>query len=125
MWPNYRDAGARCLVTSGLVLSPEVIATTAAGVPDTALVVCRLRARPDTIRERMFRRARGYGPPLAGDELVGRSAAVLSEAADDSIREAEIMQRLDLGDFVIDTDDLSIAAVASAVLAHAGDWPGL
>ena len=125
MWPNYRDAGARCLLTSGIVLSPDVIAATAAAVPGTTLIVCRLRARHETIRERMFRRGRGYGPPLAGDELVGRPAAWLVEAADDSIREAEIMEKLDLGDFVVDTDDLSIASVAAAVRARAGDWPGL
>jgi predicted ABC-type ATPase len=123
MWPKYRAAGARCLLTSGIVLDPNVITMTAAAVSGTRLIVCRLRARPDMIRERVFRRGRGGGPPLPGDELMGRSEVRLAEAAEDSIREADIMEGYGLGDITVDTDDLSITAVAVTIRARAGDWP--
>jgi hypothetical protein len=125
MWPNYRDAGARCLIVSGIVTDPDVVPMTRAAVLGTALTVCRLRAGDEQLRARIFRRGYGGGPPLPGDELPGRSDEWLAGAADDSIREAGEMDRAGLGDFVVDTDDLTISAVAAAVRARAGDWPAL
>ena len=120
MWPNFRDAGATCLIASGIVQTKEEIRAHADEVPDLALTVCRLRATPATIRQRIHWRGAGFGPPLAGNELAGQSPDWLDAAADDSIAEAVRMERDELGDIVIDTDNVPIAQVAQEIRAATG-----
>jgi hypothetical protein len=117
MWPNFRSAGATCLIASGIVQRAAEIQMHAAAVPDTTLTVCRLRANPDQLRQRVYWRGAGYGPPLPGNEMPTWSAEQLRRAADDSVAEAEQMDRADLGDICIDTDNLTIDQVARAVRA--------
>jgi hypothetical protein len=125
MWPNFRAAGARCLVVSGIVNSHKAIRMHADAVPGLALTVCRLRVGHQELRKRIFQRGSGAGPPVPGDELRGQSVEWLSAAADDSIREADEMDRDGIGDLCVDTDGRPIAEVARLVRAHAGGWPGL
>jgi hypothetical protein len=120
MWPNYRSRGAQCLVTSGIVHRTDEIQARADAVPDLAMTVCRLRASHDELRRRILLRGAGGGPPLPGDEIRGRSAGWLSQAADESIEEADEMERNELGDICIDTDHLAIDEVARLVRASAG-----
>ena len=94
MWPNFRAAGATCLIASGIIHTDEEIRMHADGVPDLALTVCRLRAEPAQIRQRIRWRGAGYGPPLPGNDLVGQSPEWLDAAADDSIAEARQMDEL-------------------------------
>jgi hypothetical protein len=120
MWPNYRFAGARRLVASGIVHTGGQIQTRAEVVPDLALTVCRLRASHDELRRRIFMRADGNGPPLPGDEFRSQSYEWLTHAADDSIAEADEMERNDLGDVCVDTDEHDIEAVARLVRERVG-----
>jgi hypothetical protein len=53
VWPTYRAAGARCLIAVGGVQSREIVMTYAGKVPDTDLTLCRLRARPQYLTERV------------------------------------------------------------------------
>ena len=91
-----------------------------AAVPDTSMTVCRLRASHETLRARILLRGAGGGPPLPGDEVAGQPLQWLEHAANDSIREADEMDRNDLGDLCLDTDGLPIDEVARLVLERTG-----
>lgn len=106
VWSTFRDAGARCLVFTGSVVSRELVHAYAEQVPDTSLTLCRLRLAHDELRERIIRR--GW-------------AALADEAA----REAEAMEDGDFADVCVDTDGLSVAEVAHRVRDAAGGWPTL
>ncbi len=82
---RFHQAGARCLVVSGVLDA----------VPEFAPTVCRLRADPDVLRQRFL--GRGGDP--------GMLAAVL--------REAEALDRSDFP--CVDTDGISVAEVALLV----------
>ena len=57
--PVYRAAGARCLIAVGGVTSRETVVLYASKVPGTDLTLCRLRATPERLTERVFRRGLG------------------------------------------------------------------
>jgi Adenylylsulphate kinase len=121
LWPNYRAAGARWLVVSGFVDTPEEIRTYAAAVPDTVLTVCRLTAGPEQLKERILRRGWGGGPRLPGDPLYGQTDERLLEIAAESARTALTHERDGIDDVRVDTDGLSIHQVARLVLERAAD----
>jgi hypothetical protein len=123
MWPNFRSAGARCLISSGFVNTRDVIRMYAGAVPGTALTVCRLRAGNDELTKRIFLRGQGGGPPIPGDELTGQPAGWLARFAAESVRDAADLERDGIGDLCVDTDGRSIAEVARLVRAAAGGWP--
>jgi hypothetical protein len=50
----------------GGVTSRETVLLYARKVPDTALTLCRLRATPERLTERVFRRGLGRGPVIPG-----------------------------------------------------------
>ncbi|SED82592.1 hypothetical protein [Jiangella alba] len=117
VWAAYRAAGAHCLVISGDADQPT-IARYAAAVPDVALAVCRLRAEPATLRQRLRLRGEGRGPAIPGDELRGLPPAELDALA------AEAATPLGDGGVAIDTDGLTADEVAGRVRAAFGGWPG-
>jgi hypothetical protein len=120
MLSNFRDAGARCMVASGLLETPAAVEMFRAAVPDARFVVCRLRAQPATLRERIFLRGSGGGPQLPGDQaLTGASAARLLEVVEHSVAVAAAMERDEIGDFSVDTDDRSIREVAGSIVQRA------
>ena len=125
IWPGLRSAGARCLVMSGAVPDRDTVRRYADALPGAALTLCRLRAGPDRLTERILRRGRGGGPPIAGDELVGRPVKQLHRAARQAARVAEELDRREVGDLWVDTDDRSVAELADLVRAAAGGWPDL
>jgi hypothetical protein len=104
LWRTFRAAGAERLVVSGNV--------TGQFPPWTG---CLLRARPDTLAERIRMRANGAGPPLAGDELRGLPPAELPGRVAAAVRIAEALDHT--GGFPVDTDGLSVAQVADLVQA--------
>jgi AAA domain len=116
MWRNYRDAGARRLVVSGIVNTATEVERYVNGLPELALTIVRLRASHETLRERVFMRGEGAGPPLAGDELRGAAYAYLTQVVELTTQEADEMDREGFGDVVIDTDGLPVAEVARRVL---------
>jgi hypothetical protein len=112
MWPNYREAGARCLVLSGLAPSLDTVRAYAGRLPGTSLTLCRLRAGHEELRERFLGRAQA-------------AEGWRAELVDEAIRDAEAMDREDFADLCVDTDGLSVADVAGLVRKQAGEWPGV
>jgi hypothetical protein len=122
MWPGFRDAGARCLVVVGEIPDQDTLDRYAAALPAMRLTVCRLRAGPGELAERVFRRGRGGGPPIPGDELAGLPPAALRRAAAEVARTGAELDRAGLGDVCVDTDRRSPAETADLVFAATG-WP--
>jgi hypothetical protein len=102
---NFRAAGARCVVVSGVVDALH-------GLPmgefrHASVTVCRLRAALDELRQRFL--ARGEPP----------------EQVEEVVREAEEMDASTIAEVVLDTSGLSVAEVAALVRERAGGWPTL
>jgi len=99
----YRDAGARCVVVSGVVHPahgpyPDL-------TPHAALTVCRLRADTDDLTRRLAERE-------------GRAPAILEE----TLAEAASMDANDIGDLCVDTTGVSVADVVRLVRERAAEW---
>ena len=122
MWPTFRGAGVRCLVISGGVEQRAVASSYADGLPGTVLTMCRLRAGPEQLTERILLRGRGRGPAIPGDELKGRSPDYLRRFADRAVAIAERLDHAGLDAFCVDTDGRSVDEVADLVRAQAGGW---
>lgn len=123
MWPTFRGAGVRCLVMAGGVEQRDVVASYALALPGTALTMCRLRAGPDQLTERILLRGRGRGPAIPGDEMKGRSPDYLRSFADQAVATAERLDHAGLDAVCVDTDGQSVDEVADLVRAQADDWP--
>ena len=124
LWPTFRAAGARYLILTGRVPDRATVDRYAAGVPDAALTLCRLRVGPDGLTERILSRGRGGGPPIPGDELVGRPEDELRRLAEREAAHAAELDRAGLGDVRVDTDGLTVAQTARAVRERTR-WPRL
>jgi hypothetical protein len=124
VWPVYRAAGARCLIAAGAVPSREIVMTYAGTVPDTDLTLCRLRAGPECLTERLFRWGLGRGPVIPGPPGA-KSKRLLAEAAAEAIRQAGELNAADVADLCVDTDDCNVRQVARQVRQRAGGWPRL
>ena len=111
VWPTYRAAGARCLIAAGGVLSRDIVMTYAGKVPDTDLTLCRLRARPEYLTERVFRRGLGRGPVIPGPPA-SKSRRLLAGTAAEAIREARELDAADFADLCVDTDDYTVRQLA-------------
>ncbi|WP_040779645.1 AAA family ATPase [Nocardia pneumoniae] len=109
VWRGYRDAGARALVV------------VARGTPhpyrnafaDEAVTIAYLEASPSALAERIAQRARGHGPELAGDSLVGASAQQQMRTIARSTEETAVLRRSRGEALVIDTDNESSSEVAA------------
>jgi hypothetical protein len=112
IWPAFSTAGARRLVIVGPVNSPDAIAAYRAALPAANIIVYRLHAGRRALTERVRLRGLGHGPPIAGDDLVGQSDAVLQRAADRATADAEALDAAGIGDVRIDTDGRSVSEVA-------------
>jgi hypothetical protein len=124
LWPGFHAAGAQCLVLSGIIADAETLGRYRAALPSARWSVCRLRAQPGTLAERVELRGRGGGPGIAGDELRDRPAEELHRRADEAIRVAAALDRAAIGDLRVDTDGREVADLADLVRARLGGWPG-
>jgi hypothetical protein len=124
VWPTYRAAGARCLIAVGSADSRETVSLYADTVPDTDLTLCRLRATPERLTERIFRRGVGRGPVIPGPPPT-TSKQRLSAMAAKAIREAADMDAADFADLCIDTDNHNAAQVAHRIRTRTNGWPRL
>jgi len=124
VWPTYRTAGARCLIAVGTVTSRETVLLYAGKVPDTDLTLCRLRATPERLTERIFRRGLGRGPVIPGPPPT-TSKQHLAAMAAEAIRDAAEMDATDFADLSIDTDNHNVAQVAQHIRRRTNGWPQL
>ena len=123
MWSNFRSSGAGFLVITGIVDDHDTIAAYRRRLVGSTLTVCRLRVNAEELRDRIFLRSAGVGPPLAGDSLKGRGDEYLSRFAKVSAENAIQIDEADIGDFCVDTDGLSVGDVVEAVRSTA-QWAG-
>jgi adenylylsulfate kinase-like enzyme len=123
LWPGFRATGARCLIVSGNVADRETAERYADAIPSGTWTICRLRAAPDTLTERILLRGRGGGPAIAGDALRGRSTEEIHRYAAEAARTADRLDHAGLGDIIVDTDGRDVATLADLVRATAGGWP--
>jgi hypothetical protein len=108
VWRNYTAAGITRAVLAGAIETPDERRRLQAAVSGAELVICRLRARLDTMRARVRLRE----PGVWQARYVNRVA--------------ELDARLDVGgvaDFCVDNDDRSITEVAREILSRAGWMP--
>ncbi|MFC6022015.1 hypothetical protein ACFP2T_38360 [Plantactinospora solaniradicis] len=102
---NFRAAGARCLVVSGVVDPARGVDDTL--IPHAALTPCRLRAAPEVLRQRIATRGRP------------------SDQVDEVLRYADALDRNDLPGVCIDSTGRSVADVVRLVRELTGGWPDL
>lgn len=122
MWPNFAEAGGRCLVVAGIIVTPEHRRRIEAAIPGTALTLVRLTATPATISERIVRRGR-----IEGADSDGAVSGLTLDGLDEyATRAAGFAARLDadgLADVAVATDGLAVPRVATHVLAAVPGWP--
>jgi adenylylsulfate kinase-like enzyme len=100
---NYRAAGARCVIMSGVVDPGRGVP--AGLIPRAAMTVCQLRAGRDELRQRFL--GRGGQPGLLDD--------VLSQAG--------AMDASHIADVCVDTSGLAAAEAARLVRERIAGWP--
>ena len=109
IWPRYRDAGARRLIVAGVVEKRDDLGRYAEAVPGAQMVVCRLTASREAMRDRL----RVREPGLFQTRALARAAELDS-----------ILVQSQAEDFVVDNDlGRSITDVAREVLTGAGWLP--
>lgn len=102
---NYRAAGARCVIVSGVVDPGR--GAPAGLIPRAAMTVCRLRVGRDELRQRFLGR--------------GGQAGLL----DDVLSQAGAMDASDVADVCVDTSGLAAAEAARLVREGIAGWPVL
>ena len=100
---NYRAAGARCVIVSGVVDPGRGVP--ACLIPRAAMTVCRLRARRDELRQRFLGRG---GQPGLLDEVLSQAGA---------------MDASHIADVCVDTSGLAAAEAARLVRERIAGWP--
>lgn len=120
VWANFHEHGAQRLVVVGPVEHHSQVLLYIDALPAATVMLYRLHAGPDQLRERIRHRGLGGGPPIAGDELRGQSAAVLAQAWEAAVAQAAALDRADIGDVLIDTDGHSVKDVADEITKRVG-----
>jgi broad-specificity NMP kinase len=108
MIPNYRAAGAQCAIINGVI--DPVSGLPAELLSQSAVTICRLRARRDAV-ERRFLARNGQSADVA---------ELLREVRD----EISGFDRSTFADACVDTTGVTQRAVAALVRDACGDWPG-
>lgn len=105
----------RFVIVAPLEIQPSDVR---AAFPGAVLSVVRLDATDDELYHRALARTRGEGPMVAGDDLLGSSAA----DAEAVIAAAAARQRFEVrpGEIIIDTSDTDAATSLKLVTAAAG-----
>lgn len=109
IWANYRAAGARRVVASGIVGTAQYLDLFTDAIPGCIPQLCRLRAKDEVLRARIHRRGRDRGD---GKDRLWQQAR----------RIAASMEGNNVAELVIDTDDRDAVEVAQIILERAA-WP--
>jgi deoxyadenosine/deoxycytidine kinase len=120
-WANFHAYGARRLVVVGSVEQPDQVRLYTEALPAAKIVLCRLHASPESLRERIRQRGQGGGPPIAGDALRGQPEAVLDAAHVIAVAQADALERANIGDARLDTDRRSVA-ILTRMIANGTGW---
>lgn len=122
MWRTFRAAEAQCLTIVGPAENDTAITTYAQALPAATITVCRLHAGRDELTRRIMLRGQGGSWAQPGDPLKGQPAAYLSSAADQAVADAATLERAEVGEVRVDTDQRTAEDVADAIIAETG-WP--
>ncbi|MBE1488350.1 hypothetical protein [Plantactinospora soyae] len=125
VWQTFRASGAHRLIVVGPVDRAETVRTYTGVLPADTLTLCRLHAGPAQLTERIMLRVEGLVSTwgLAGDDLRGRSGALLRQVVDDATADAESLERTGVGDLRVDTDGRGVPDIAEEILRRVG-WSG-
>jgi len=110
-------AGAHVVVMTGRVEAEDVLAYNQHLPVGAELMLVRLSADRDTLREHLRRRAQGGGWRETGDPLPGSGPAALERWLGEATAENERLERHRLGDTEIGVDGREPEAIASDVFA--------
>ena len=105
MLATFAEAGAACLVVSGVV-EPDEVRAFVDGVPAADVTWCRLRADDPQLRRR----------------FLGREAS--RDGLDETLRDAHVMDGSDFADVVVDTTSIAVPEVVRRVRERLAGWPG-
>jgi hypothetical protein len=111
-WRVFEAHGARCLVVSGAVDTPELIEQHRRQIPDADWTVVRLRIGAEERRRRVM--ARGL--------LLGYSEAEMEPTVEAADADERNVESRNLPGLVVQTDGLDRQLVADLVLTRAS-WP--
>ena len=112
VWRGFQQTGAECVVVSGSAEDVDVRETYGSAVPDAALTICRLDARPDVRYPRLLARARSPFSVGLPDQLKTLTDHEIARIAEQGAEHAAVLERAGVGDVVIETSDLSLDEVA-------------
>lgn len=119
LWRNFADRGIRCLVVSGIVVTAEDRRQFTDHLDHPRLQLVLLRARTDTIHERIVRRRQVE----AQQQDATLSVDVLHELNEYATRSAQFARLLDdagIADVVVDTDAAPPSTLAAQILGRTG-----
>jgi len=106
VWENFARAGATRLLLAEAVETEEELDRIRAAIPDSEVIVCRLRAKPETMQGRVLSRE----PGILRETFLARVVELES-----------LLDEAMLEDFSLVNDDASITALARELLARA-EW---
>jgi adenylylsulfate kinase len=101
IWPNYEAIGVKCLIIPNVVENQEDVQSIQAAIPDSEILIVRLRAKIETVHARLHERE-------SGETLKWHlnRAVELTKQLDDA----------EVEDFVIDTDNKTVDEVADELI---------
>jgi dephospho-CoA kinase len=105
VWENFARAGATNLLIAEAVETADELERIQTAIPDAEILVCRLKASPET----MQRRVRAREPGMLQEVFVARVLELES-----------ILDEADVEDFALSNDRSSITDVARELLLRAG-----
>ena len=105
VWENFALAGASQLLLAEAVETEEELNRIRSAIPDSDVVVCRLRAKPETMQRRVLARE----PGMLRHTFLARVEQLES-----------ILDEAQLEDFSLSNEDGSVTAVAREMLVRAG-----
>jgi len=105
IWQNYAAIGVTRLLLAAAVESRAALDRIQKAIPGSTVIVCRLRAKLETMRQRVAVRE----PGMLRDQFVARVAEL-----------DRLLDRAQLEDFSLANDDGSVTDVARELLTRAG-----
>ncbi len=102
VWKNYKAANISRLVIPHVVVSRKEVEDIETAIPGSEVLVIRLRARVETLHERLKEREKGNS---------------LTWNLNRAIELSEQLEESKIEDFVMDTDEKPVASIAQEILA--------
>ncbi len=116
LWDSHQVDGARYLVVSGSSGGNESANQYLQSVSGCEATVCRLHADQEHLKARIQLRGQGGGPGIPGDELRDRSTQELDRIAEQATLEAEALEREQVGDLCVETNDRTPEEIVREIL---------